>query len=162
MTQSPVYHYSPPPLWRRFAALVYDLLLLTAISMLYGAIITALRVIIVGTPDESTRITWSGLSGTLVTVGWIFTLSAFYCFFWVRSGQTLGMKTWKLILTQQDSLDRPTLKQCIIRALVGPLSLLLCGAGYLLALVDSNKQTLHDKLSKTRTFVLTKANDDKK
>jgi len=147
--------YSTPGLPRRFAAMVYDSLLIMAISILYGAIMTSINVAINGTPETGERITW-GVFGVVVFIGWIFIVGLFFCYFWHKSGQTLGMKTWRMKMVNHDNLNCPSYSQCIIRFLCAPISLSLLGAGYWLMYTNPERQTLHDKISKTRTLLLSK------
>ena len=147
--------YSTPSLLRRFAAMVYDTLLIMAISILYGAMMTGINVAIKGTPETGERVTW-GIFGVVVFIGWIFTIGLFFCYFWHKSGQTLGMKTWRMKVVNSTNLNCPAYAQCVIRFLCAPFSLFLLGAGYWWMYTNAERQTLHDKISKTRTLLLTK------
>lgn len=147
--------YSTPGIMRRFAAMVYDSLLIMAISILYGAIMAGINVAIKGAPAAGERITW-GVFGGVVFIGWIITIGLFFCYFWHKSGQTLGMKTWRMKIVKQENLDRPSYLQCVIRCLCAPFSLCLLGAGYWLMYTNPERQTAHDKISKTRTLLLAK------
>lgn len=147
--------YATPSLMRRFAAMVYDSLLIVAVSILYGAIMTGINVAIKGAPETGERITW-GMFGVVVFIGWILTVGLFFCYFWHKSGQTLGMKTWRMKIVNSDDLNCPGYTQCVIRFLCAPLSFCLIGAGYWLMYTNTERQTLHDKISKTRTLLLSK------
>lgn len=148
--------YTAPGLLRRFAAMVYDSLLLLAISILYGFIAVGLNVLIQGAPEPGHRTEW-GYAGPVVFVGWICVLVFFFCYFWRKAGQTLGMKTWRIkILSTDGSL--PSYKQCFIRCGCAPISLLCLGAGYWWMYANAGRQTLHDRLSGTHTYLLTKEN----
>jgi uncharacterized RDD family membrane protein YckC len=148
--------YATPGLMRRFAAMIYDSLLLMAISILYGFVAMGLNILIQGTPEAGHRASW-GYAGPIVFAGWIGVLVFFFCFFWHRAGQTLGMKTWRMkILTTTGEL--PSYKQCVIRCCLAPLSLLFLGAGYWVMYADAGRQTLHDRISGTRTYVTAKEN----
>lgn len=147
--------FSTPGLPRRVAAMVYDTLLLMAISILYGAIVTGLNVLITGAPETGARIAW-GNFGVVVFIGWILTLVWFFCYFWTKSGQTLGMKTWRMKVFDEHTMDLPSLPQCVIRCCCAPFSLLLLGAGYWTMYLRKDRQTLHDAISKTRVLLLEK------
>lgn len=147
--------YLAPGLARRLAAMVYDSLLLMAISILYGALAVAFNLLINGVPATGERVSW-GHWGIVVFLGWILTLGLFFCYFWCKSGQTLGMKTWRMKMFDSQSTNLPSTKQCIIRCLLAPISMLLFGAGYWLMYTNQERQTLHDKLSKTRILLLKK------
>lgn len=147
--------YSTPSLLRRLAAMVYDSLLLMAISILYGAVMAGINVAIKGVPATGERIAWGGF-GVVVFIGWILTIGFFFCYFWHKSGQTLGMKTWRMKVVNYDNLNTPSYARCIGRVLCAPVSLCLLGIGYLLMYTNTERQTLHDKISKTRTLLLRK------
>lgn len=147
--------YATPSLARRLAAMVYDSLLLMAVSILYGALAVGINLVINGSPATGERVSW-GNWGILVFIGWIATLVLFFCYFWCKSGQTLGMKTWRMKMFDSQSVQLPTLKQSMTRCLIAPLSMLLLGAGYWLMYTNNDRQTLHDKISKTRILLLSK------
>lgn len=78
-------------------------------------------------------------------------LTAFYCYFWVKGGQTIGMRAWRLQLLTHDN-QTVSIKQAIIRFYAS-----LAGLGNLWVLVDfKNRQSLQDYLANTRTVTLTK------
>ncbi|MGB3609334.1 MAG: RDD family protein [Cellvibrio sp.] len=139
---------------RRFAAIVYDSLLLIALSIGYGALALFINVAIQGEPPEGQKVQWGHWS-ILMFIGWMFTLAGFFCYFWRRSGQTLGMRAWRMKLVDAE-LRSPTLKQCAIRCVIAPFSLLLGGLGYFWRWFDPQKLTLHDRLSHTQVIVLPK------
>jgi uncharacterized RDD family membrane protein YckC len=68
---------------------------------------------------------------------------------WCHLGQTLAMKTWKLRLVGAGG-GRITLGQALLRYACAWPSLLLCGIGVLYALLDPERQFLHDRLAGTR------------
>jgi uncharacterized RDD family membrane protein YckC len=150
---SPV--YAAPGLLRRFAAMVYDSLLLMAVSILYGALMVGINLLINGTPATGERVSW-GNWGIVVFIGWILTLILFFCYFWCKSGQTLGMKTWRMKMFDDQTMQLPNIQQCLIRCLFAPISFFLLGAGYWLIYANTDRQTLHDKISKTRILLLSK------
>lgn len=141
------------PLWRRFAALLYDLFILAAISMAYGALVIALYVSITGDHGEAYT---PMFDGPLFPLGWLALIVGFYCFFWRRGGQTLGMRAWRLRLVDSTEGGNASLKQCALRALTGGFALALAGIGYWWAWVDKNRDCLHDRVSQTRVVVLPK------
>lgn len=138
--------------FRRLAALFYDGLLLMAVSMAYGALALAIKVHLLGqevTVGERAEIGWPGF------VGWVVVLVGFYCYFWLRSGQTLGMRAWRLQLVSR----RPaplSLAQCLLRCPLALLSLAPLGAGYFWRWFDPQQLTLHDRLSHTEVRLLPK------
>lgn len=139
------------PLWRRLAALLYDLLILTALSFAYSALATAIAVLFTAIEAENYLPMFQGIAFPL---GWAATLILFYCWFWHGSGQTIGMKTWKIRLTNARDSDSSVQKgvpwhQCLLRSVIAAPCVLLAGIGYWYALIDPRKRCLHDRLSGT-------------
>lgn len=139
---------------RRFAAIVYDFLLLLAISIAYGGLVTLINVTLQGQPPAGEKVQW-GQWGIAVFIGWILVLLSFFCYFWRKSGQTLGMRAWRMKLVSED-LSAPSIKQCLVRCSVAIPSLFLMGAGYFWRWFDPQKLTLQDRISKTKVLVLPK------
>lgn len=135
-------------LLRRLAALIYDSLLLLAIGFAYTALILLVEVRYLGF-REGQPLGWLALSGL-----WL-CLSFFYSWCWHRSGQTLGMKTWRLRLQRPDG-SIPGWKECWLRCLLAPAALLIFGVGYLWGLVSRSGDCLHDIGSGTRVVLLPK------
>ena len=68
---------------------------------------------------------------------------------WRRGGQTLAMKTWRLRLVARD--EGPlTFRHCVSRYVLALLGLALFGTGFFWALIDRDRQFLHDRLAGTR------------
>jgi len=140
-------------LWRRLIALVYDGFLLFALSLGYGALILIARIWVLG-QDVDTTPTNEVFQAALLG-GWWLVLASFYVWCWRRSGQTLGMKTWRLQLQQTDG-SAPTWKQCWLRSLLAPLALILV-IPYAWVLVSKDGNCLHDRWTDTRVVVLPKS-----
>ena len=77
---------------------------------------------------------------------------------WLKTGQTLATKTWKIKLVTQDSANLQNshlnLKQACLRYVLASASILACGLGFIWVLVDKNSLFLHDRLLKTRFIQL--------
>ena len=76
-------------------------------------------------------------------------LGLYFVTFWLRGGQTLPMKTWKLRLVAEGG-GAVTPRRAALRYVIAWGSLLAAGAGFLWALVDRERQFLHDRLAGTR------------
>lgn len=139
-------------LWKRLFATIYDTLILIAVSLLYGALATAISTQIFGHTPENYRPNTNGL---IMLVGWIVTVLAFYCFFWIKVGQTVAMKAWRIKLVTESG-DVLTLQRCIARCALGFAGLAFFGVGYLWSLVDKERCCAHDRLTATRVVQLTK------
>lgn len=140
------------PVWRKLAALVYDSLILAAVSMAYGALAFTIKYRVLGYVLSDGEKGNLGLPGF---IGWALVLIAFYCFFWRRGGQTIGMRAWRLVMVDSNR-RQPSLVSCIIRALVAPFSLFLVGAGFWWQLIDKEHLTWHDRMSGTQVLLLPK------
>jgi len=70
----------------------------------------------------------------------------YFSWFWVKAGQTLGMKTWKTLVVS-DTGERISWKQATIRYLVAMVSWGAVGIGFVWSLFDSKKRTWHDMAS---------------
>jgi uncharacterized RDD family membrane protein YckC len=135
-------------------ALGYDVLLLAALSLFYGALVVAASVAALGVPEAGKHITWPLPIQWLVCAGWIFVIVNFYVYFWRKSGQTLGMKTWHIQLIDSGTQRLPTTRQCLIRSAVGAGSLLCLGAGYWYRWLHPQKRLLHDVCSHTQLILV--------
>lgn len=79
-------------------------------------------------------------------------VGAYYVWCWHKSGRTLAMQAWKFKLLDQHNhlLD---LNLAIARYVLATLSLVLCGLGFLWAIIDRQHLFLHDRILKTRIAV---------
>jgi uncharacterized RDD family membrane protein YckC len=69
------------------------------------------------------------------------TLAGYYLFCWLRGGQTLAMKAWRIRLA--GVTPGKAIARLVLAALLLPLSILW-------ALLDRDRQFLHDRLAGTR------------
>ncbi|WP_337881663.1 RDD family protein [Rheinheimera sp.] len=146
-------------LFRRLAAMVYDTLILAALWMLAMGLALAFVALLDKTglislaayQDEAEFIQkhalWFQLYSLLV-FGW------FYLYFWVKGGQTLGMRAWRILLLRPDG-GLISLKQATIRVLTAFFGLgnfwvwVRWGKG--LALQDQLAGTIVVKLTKEQS-----------
>ncbi len=128
----------PATFLARVAAMVYELLLVTAV--LFIASLPFLY--LVGNAETG----WRHYVFQLYLVGVLF---AYFSAFWRRSGQTLAMKTWRIRLVDLNG-GRVSLKQAALRFALALPGLALAGAGFWWALFDRDRQFLHDRLAGTR------------
>ena len=123
-------------LLRRLMAAFYDLLLVIALLFLA----TAIALVINGGDAVDRAHPYYPLF-----IAYLCVISfTYYAWFWINGGQTPGMKTWRIRLYRKDGL---TLKDTMLYTLAAGLSLILAGAGFLLALVHPDRRTLHDVLT---------------
>jgi len=87
---------------------------------------------------------------------WIYifaVLGMYFLWYWRRGGQTLAMQTWKLRIVNIDG-NPVSLRQGWLRYALAWPSVLFFGVGLLWALIDKDKQFLHDRLAGTRIVLL--------
>jgi len=149
------------PLWRRLIALVYDLLAVVAIVMVVGYVCQRVTGGTLVTADGHAHIAWwyQPLQALIV--------SAYFMASWLRGGQTLGMRPWRIHVTASDG-GKLTFAQSLIRLLAGSLPLLLLGLapwvgargalwavaiGWMVwfgvAALDPRRRALHDLAART-------------
>ena len=126
-----------PPIARRLASAVYELLLVVALMF----IATFPFLAFVG---DSTH----GWRRHLLQVWIVFVVGAYFTWFWTRGGQTLPMKTWHIRVVRHDGGTVSTAR-AIHRYLLALLGTAALGAGFLWALIDRDRQFLHDRLAGT-------------
>ena len=91
---------------RRLLAMVYDFFLLLAILLIASGLYTIITVILTGDFLIHSEINTNDVIHDLqpIDLGWLFipylTLIylSFFCYFWIKTGQTLGMASWKIKL----------------------------------------------------------------
>lgn len=135
-----------PSLARRLAALFYEALLLFAV----GFVAAWLFFFASGGAGAD------GVARTLLQAFILLVYGAYFLWCWLRGGQTLAMKAWKIRLEGADgqpASPRAALARFAIAAvLLAPL--LPFVLSILWALADRDGQFLHDRLARTRLVLL--------
>jgi uncharacterized RDD family membrane protein YckC len=127
---------------RRFAALIYDGFLLAALLMTYtGAILIFTRRAVL--PETY------GAWAYLYRAGLIAVIAAYYVLNWIRSGQTLGMRAWRLRAVSGAG-SRLNATSALLRFLCGFLAWPPAALGVLWLYLDPDRLAIHDRLSGTR------------
>lgn len=157
MNQNAPSNYPPANFIRRFAALVYDLLLAVSIAVIAHLLLSVILIIIAQSSVLSLEHYKEGLVGFLATyrsAHLLFLISCvaiFFMWFWTHGGQTLGMKAWRLRIQNEDgSPIHP--RQAVVRVCFA-----FAGLGNLAMLVDwQRKRALQDRLSDSVMVTLPK------
>jgi uncharacterized RDD family membrane protein YckC len=134
---------------RRFASLIYDGFLLVALLMIYtGIVMIFTRHAML--PENS------GGWVYLYRAGLVGVIAAYYVLNWVRSGQTLGMRAWRLraVTDTGKPLDVATAG---MRFVYGFLAWAPAALGVLWLYIDPEHLAIHDRLSKTRVVLLSRS-----
>jgi uncharacterized RDD family membrane protein YckC len=147
-----------PMLPKRLAALIYDIFLVLPIVMASVALSMGARILIYGQVEGD--INQVELNPHLVQFIIVVVVIGFFSWFWVRTGQTLGMQAWRIKLVSLDSTAVST-RQAVIRCLGAALSALCLGLGYWWCLFDPKRRYWHDYLSGTELILLPKPESKK-
>ena len=123
---------------RRLLALLYEILLLLALEL-----VGALPFILAADPLDP------ALRRPLFQAYLVMLAGIYFVWQWMKSGQTLPMKTWRIRLVTRDGAPL-TLRHALARYACALPGSLLFGAGFLWALADRERQFLHDRLAGTR------------
>ena len=158
---------SPATLPRRLGALVYEALLVTALVLVAGFVLTPL----VSPATGSARVLQlPSAAGRALSFAGIFGTAMAYCVWsWSSGRRTLPMKTWRLRLVTVGGLPvargraalrylacwvGPTLAVLAYLVLrptgLGAHAAWLVAFNFLWALIDPDRQFLHDRLGGTR------------
>jgi len=121
-----------PSLARRLAAMVYEAFLIFAVAFLAAWIFFFAS----GARDATSGVLRRELQLFIVAV-----LAAYFLWCWLRGGQTLAMRAWRIRLVEVT--PRKALVRFLLAAALLPLSILW-------ALLDRDHQFLHDRLAGTR------------
>jgi uncharacterized RDD family membrane protein YckC len=133
---------------RRFAALLYDLLLVAAMLLLFTT-----AIVLLFTRGAITRET-AGSWVYLYRAALLAIIAGYYVVNCVRSGQTLGMRAWHLRAVSE--LGRPLEASAALwRFVWGCIAWAPAGLGVLWLYVDPQHLALQDRLSRTRLVHLT-------
>jgi uncharacterized RDD family membrane protein YckC len=155
---------APAPLGRRFAAVVYEALLLTAVVLVAGFLTLPL---VTSGGEAGLRV--PALPVRTFSFALVFAAAAAYCtYFWSRGRRTLPMKTWRLMLVRVDGgpVDPRTAFVRYLATWIGPVLALaaflvlrrfglgahaawLIAFNFLWALVDPERRFLHDRIAGT-------------
>ena len=90
----------------------------------------------------------SGFGRTLLQAFMLTVFAAYFLWCWLRGGQTLPMKAWKIRLEQADG--RPVQPGTALLRFALAAILVPGLIGIVWALVDRDGQFLHDRLARTR------------
>ncbi len=132
------YQVQPAKLGRRIGALIYDSLILLAILLFASVPIVFLA------PSNI------NISHSFIYRGYLLLITIiFYHICWHQSGQTLGMRSWKIKLINLDDNKPISFIQSTIRVLTAIPAFLFFGLGYFMLYFNKQHATLHDLASGT-------------
>ncbi len=120
-------------------AFIYDVLILIALSLLLSALFTA------GAGENFYQ---RDVLRTSFQLLWVIMVAGYYAYSWQKSGQTIGMKAWRLRVTRQDA-NPLTRMDTMTRLAAATLNVFLLNLGWL-GYLNQSGLSLTDKLSATR------------
>jgi len=131
------------PVWKHFAAFIYDIFPLVGIFILTSFIVMAFKSGEIVEPHNL----WFGL---LLLTEIIF----YYVYSWKKGGQTLGMRAWKMVIVPNHaSQSHLTWTQAFIRLFAGTFSTLLLGIGLFWKPFSKNSLSWMDIVSDSETKI---------
>lgn len=133
----------PASLLKQLIAMLYDSLLIVALLFIATAILLPFN-------------KGEAISGPIYSLYLLLVVFIFYSWFWNKSGQTLGMKVWKIRIINDYGFN-PSWPVSFLRLFFALLSFGCIGLGYLWRLFTP--YTWHDRLSQTRIIDVSKIQD---
>lgn len=131
--------FPPAGLLRRIGAMFYDFLLLFAV--LYLATLLARWA-------GGSSIDPGGASHHVFQVYLLMVIGWFFSWFWIRGGQTLGMRAWHIQVRRAGG-GPLTWRRAVVRFGAALLSLAPAGLGFWWILVDRERRAWHDRIAGT-------------
>jgi uncharacterized RDD family membrane protein YckC len=124
-------------LWRRLLVMVYDTVILIGLLMLGSALALPFG----DNPKIALQDLWFTLWLSLVCFAYLGGC-------WHYLGMTVGMRAWRVKLISVDG-GRISWSACLLRFLIGAVSLLIFGIGLVWVLFDQHNRTWHDIAAQT-------------
>ncbi|MCC5880824.1 MAG: RDD family protein [Idiomarina sp.] len=137
---------------RRMGAILYDLLAIAAVLMLAAG--AALGVVSLVIATGLVTLAEGADHASVLEGNWLYTMYllavifGFYAGFWVRGGQTLGMRAWRLKVQNTDG-SCISWRQAAIRFATAALGLSNIGV-----LFDKDELAWQDRAAKTEVVIL--------
>jgi len=137
--------------WKRLFAWVYDLLGALGIFILALAVgLLALYLVTFPWVEDFSQVSAAVSNSVFWFIYLFLAVQYYYVWCWVKGGQTVGMKTWRLQLYKSDG-SLLSWKEAYIRSFLS-----LGGLGNIWCLIDNEKRGWHDFAFDTRVVELPK------
>jgi uncharacterized RDD family membrane protein YckC len=161
-TQPTTPSYSPPSIWRRIMAMVYEGMVLFGVVFFFGYVFDTLTQSRHGLVLRHERQLWLMMA-----------MGLYFVWFWVKSGQTIALKTLQMqvgtTINQRITWSSACLRYVFSWLSLWPQTPVLIGfmllnqdipfwmgipypLGFAWCLIDKHQRTWHDLLSKTRLW----------
>ena len=139
---------------RRLGAIVYDALVLAGLVLfVLGLVIIPLGMALGQQRWEVVRQEW--WMRLLIQLLTLTVVVGFHVVFWVRGGQTVGMRAWRVRVVGEDG-GPLTVRGALLRYGAAWLSAVPLGLGFLWSLWDAQGRAWHDRWSGSRLVKLEK------
>lgn len=143
---------------KRLLAIVYDILILFFIIVVITILIQQIVISFELVPLEKIKDVTGEISvippNSWVDLGlknlWALFGFLYFAHYWTRSGQTPGMKVWKLKLISESHSDKQQQQTITVLQALKRYVFSLLGLGLIWIIVDKNKRALQDRLSQSR------------
>jgi uncharacterized RDD family membrane protein YckC len=122
--------------------MLYDVLIL-------AGLVFAVSFLFIVTTDYPHRLFLKPVLQALV----VLTIAGYLVAFWCIGGQTVGMRTWRFRLERRTG-GRPQWPQALARLVLALLGMAVGAVTFWWALMDREKQFLHDRLAGTRLVMV--------
>ena len=146
----------------RLMALVYDILIVAGLWMVYGFFAMLVASTFGGLHCQPEHIDYTPcVGGPLYQLGLLLVTAGYFFWSWRAAGQTIGMRAWRLMVANNNGMQL-SWYQCVIRALVGPVSLGCFCLGFIWGHFRSDGASWHDLASGSEVRRLPKKKKKKK
>ncbi len=136
--------FSPAGFWRRFFALIYDVLIVVSIMLAGWIALYAVLVAILGIQAiNEEHLLWQWGWGLLIQLYLVGLWFGYFAISWIKGGQTLGMRPWGLFVFDEEGKPL-NWKNSFIRFISG-----FVGLGLLMIPFNKEKKAVQDLLSNT-------------
>ncbi len=96
------------------------------------------------------KVLWLYLSSQIIN---FIILIIFFVSFWLYKGATPGKLLTKCVIVDEKTLNKISLKQCVLRILGYIISVLPLGLGFFIIGLNKKKRGIHDMIAKTLVIV---------
>ncbi len=141
---------TPAGFGRRAAALLYDGVLLAGVLMTFTAALVLLTRGQAFLPEDM------GVWAYFYRAGLCCLTAAYFVLNWTRSGQTLGMRAWRLRAVSDTGMPL-TVRTALLRFVCAVLAWAPAALGVLWLYADADHLPVHDRLSRTRLLHLSRS-----
>ncbi len=143
----PYADWVPSGLLRRLGAILYDTMLLVGVIIVAAVLAEGFATTVGDGIDREHPLF------LLYQIYLAVVIFLFFGYFWVRGGQTLGMRAWRLRVLRDDGASLRW-SDALRRFLFSLLSWIPCGLGFLWILVSPQQLAWHDRWSATRVWLI--------